>query len=141
MASEALKRRAKNNNKVLKSLLTKIVASNIVAFLFRFLFYKQAFSVIGITTFLLEVAMYVLIRKLSTYKVIKRSDKLEVVSEGADLSVRGAMHFLIDIVYISITAKLLSIIIHRKAWMIFLLIPASGYYEIFMRRDTRHRHK
>ncbi|KAI5172564.1 hypothetical protein NEFER03_1639 [Nematocida sp. LUAm3] len=137
MSGESAKRRIKNNQAILSRVGMKIVLGNLLSLVLTLISKKRVLSPMNILTFSLEILIFWVLRRASYSKVVRGPNKMEILSEGADLGARGCLHILIDTLYLTIATQLTSFFLGYKAWMFFLLIPVSAYYEMFMRRERR----
>lgn len=140
MANEAAKRRIQHNKSLLRRLFVYIFTGNLLVFLKYFLFGATILRKTNVLTFFLEAVTYILLLRISTSTVIRTSKKVEIKYEGADLSGRGFVRILIDTIYISLAAKIVSMLL-ASGWIILFLVPVTSYYELFLRRSVRSKKK
>ncbi|OAG29225.1 hypothetical protein NEDG_01298 [Nematocida displodere] len=124
MSQEAAKKRVLNNTAVMKRMIIAVAVANVLAKLI-----KIPLGVL-LTTLFIETSMLGLMFKLSGPSVVTTGGKVEIRSEGLDLSSRGMSHILKDTCFISLAVKLSSKLAGKKAFFILLLVPVTIYYEL-----------
>jgi len=134
MSGDALKKRVRRNKEVIQFLFVLIAGTNAVAGLLGWLVRGKVVTLLNILTLAVEAGVYYVLKKISTPVTAHGEKKTEIKDGGADLHSRGVVHILKEVVYISLAAKVAGMV-WRKSWIIFALVPITGYYEIFRRRD------
>ncbi|KAH9385628.1 uncharacterized protein NEMAJ01_0524 [Nematocida major] len=137
MSLESAKRRVKRNKSSLNKLLLGTCISNVVAVVVYILLRKSLLATPIIITAAVEGSFLGLLYYLVNPTFIKTSKGLEIKDCGVDMEARGVIRIFKDIIYLSCTTKLASIVFKEKAFIVMLMIPISAYYEIFMRREVR----
>lgn len=137
MSSESTKRRVKRNTRFLKGLSIGVILVNFIAVVGYKLFRKSFISPPLIITTALEIFLLGVLAYLVAPTIIKTSKGVEIKDGGVDLYSRGVIRIFIDIIYISSTTKIASILFNSKAFIAMLVVPITAYYEIFMRREVR----
>lgn len=135
MSSESAKKRARGNSGVLRRMLISISLVSAVSILLHFFKGKNPISVPLVVCSLVEGSIYYLLHKISNYTVVKGGGKTEIIVQ-VDLKSRGALQILQDIFYLSLLIKSLSAWAGKKILFIYILTPASLYYEFFWRRKA-----
>lgn len=138
MSAEAAKRRIKNNKKIVTRWIGVIAGVNGAVLGVSLPFGLQMVTPTNLFTLLIELAILGLLRRLATPTVIRTKKQLEIKYEGADLTGRGLTSILQDVLYVSLLVKLLRLFF-KKAWLAFMLIPASIYYEIFLKQTGKKK--
>ncbi|KAI5180675.1 hypothetical protein NEOKW01_0959 [Nematocida sp. AWRm80] len=141
MASESAKRRIKRNAQVKNRMQKKIFISLVAVVLITLLRKRSIWSITTVIPTLIEILIYYVSHLLTNTSVVKTASGLEIKDKGIDLTQRGAVYILKDMINISVGVKIAGAIFGPKAFIGLFLVPVTAYYEIFMRRETRQRHK
>lgn len=129
MANQSAKRIAQENIKLLKYLRYGFLIVHIIYYLLKIILHNgvlmnSEMTIYGITS-AISLIVFFQLERMGRPKI---NEKKELVSEGVDLNAGGMVEYMLDVIYLTWFAQLLSNFTFY-GWYVLLVIPAYVLYK------------